>query len=408
MAFGIFGRGPSAGGGKKKSRRSSVKAMEAEAAGEYLEAARAYLAVSDYNKVGEMHLLASERATTPDGKLEALREAARWSDADDVEGARKVRRRVAAAMLAWSRVRGVITDGDRAVVTEAAALFDSAGDAAGAGACHELLGAPVAAAAAYQSAGEVDRLEKVLEDEADRRRRSVAVSDAIEDHRLRLRTGDPAGALASLYIAIESSEPRDRTGLERTRDELAARRLGNGRVQLSAVDASGTIGGDRLVIVSAPLTLGRDLSARVVLRDAGISRQHAEIVCDDGVWSLVDLGSKNGTSLHGVRVAGRLPLSGRGELGVGDRCGLRFELDGEQLTLEVIRGLDRGLRIQSGGREPVALFGMSVRFVDGRTRIRASGSTQPLRINGVSVPGEIEPLLGDIIEIGAQRWTVGA
>ena len=387
MAFGIFSKAKGGKGAKPRGGRGVLRALEAEAAGDYLEAARAYTAVGDYNKVGEMHLLASERAGTPDGKLECLREAARWSDADDLEGARKVRRRVAAAMLAWVKARGIVTEADRA------------GDTAGAATCHELIGSVAEAAEAYQSAGDVDQLERVLESEADRRRRAMAVSEAIEDHRLRLRAGDPAGALLALSIAIDSAEARDRTGLERTRDELLSRRLPEGRIELRAPS-------ERVIVAAAPLIIGRELGSRLSLRDGGVSRHHAELVCEDGKWSVVDLGSKNGTLLHGVRVAGRLPLPTRGEIGIGDRCALRFEVNDGQLSMEVARGLDRGMRIVSGGAQPVTLFALSARFLDGRVRVRATAPGQPLRVNGVSVSTEVEPLVGDVLEIGAQRWDV--
>ena len=380
------------------------RAAEAEAGGDYLEAARAYAAAGARHKVAEMHLLSSERAPTADGKLDALREGARWADVDD-EPARKIRKRIASALLAWVRARGIITDGDRVVVAEAAALFVSAGDAGGAGICHELLGAAVEAAEAYQSAGEVERLERLLDGEADRRRRAIAVSDAVEDHRYRLRSGDPAGAILALDSAIGAAVTKERPALQALRDELAARRLAPGRLVLS-------YDGARIVVASPPLSLGRGADASLSLRDSGISRSHVELHHDQAGWRLVELGSKNGTSLAGVPLRGSLPLPKSGELGLGDRCAIGFTVAGDQLALEIVRGLDRGLRLvssvgamhigpTSGGEALIAL-----RFYRGAPRVRAL--SHALFVNGASVSDEIEPLRGDVLEIASHRWEVGA
>jgi hypothetical protein len=59
-----------------------------------------------------------------------------------------------------------------------------------------------------------------------------------------------------------------------------------------------------------PITIGRDPSCTIRLQSRYVSRQHARIEIQDGVPTLVDLGSHNGSLLNGVRVAGAAPLSG--------------------------------------------------------------------------------------------------
>ncbi|WP_028460238.1 FHA domain-containing protein [Chloroflexus sp. Y-396-1] len=63
--------------------------------------------------------------------------------------------------------------------------------------------------------------------------------------------------------------------------------------------------------------------------DAGVSRQHARIICRDGMYLLEDLGSSNGTFLNRQRIAPRRPV----ELHHGDEIQLgmllvRFEMNG--------------------------------------------------------------------------------
>jgi hypothetical protein len=377
------------------------RAREAEAGGDYLAAARAYASCGDRAKVGEMHLLLAERSPGPDARLDSLREAARWADGDDPRS-KKVLARVATAMLAWVRARGIVTDGDRAVVADAARLFLAAGDAAGAGRCHELLGAAEDAATAYQEAGDVDRLERLLDGEADRRRRSVALTDALDEHRLRLRGGDVGAALAALEAALHAAEPADRAGLQRMRDELVGRRIT--RPRLALVGA-----GRRLIAAPAPALLGRGEECTLMLRDVGVSRRHAELRRGADGWVLVDLGSKNGSRLDGARVAGTRPLAAAAALELGDHCGLELGATPETLTVSVRRGLDAGTELRLGERVPLGPSAdplCEVRFVDGRPRLRGLG--RALFLNGASTGAEVEPLLRDVIEVGGARWEVEA
>ncbi|MEY2936675.1 MAG: hypothetical protein RL033_7424 [Pseudomonadota bacterium] len=63
------------------------------------------------------------------------------------------------------------------------------------------------------------------------------------------------------------------------------------------------------------VSLGRALSADIILRHSSISKFHAFIGAEDGVWHLVDGESKNGTLLNGARLAGRQ----REALTIGDQ-----------------------------------------------------------------------------------------
>jgi hypothetical protein len=59
-------------------------------------------------------------------------------------------------------------------------------------------------------------------------------------------------------------------------------------------------------------TIGRLPECDIVVHDAGASRRHAQIREQNGVWTLTDLGSTNGTQLNGQVVQQRA-------LGEGDR-----------------------------------------------------------------------------------------
>lgn len=62
----------------------------------------------------------------------------------------------------------------------------------------------------------------------------------------------------------------------------------------------------RRVLVSAPIIVGREADETV--GDDGVSRQHLRLVPSPTALSVVDLGSRNGTTLNGVALTGRAAL----------------------------------------------------------------------------------------------------
>jgi tetratricopeptide (TPR) repeat protein len=371
------------------------RALAAEAAGDYAEAARAYALAGERAKVAEMHLFRAERATSADGHLKELRAGLRWADLDDSDG-RAVRRRLARGLVNWARKSGLYTEGDRQVAREAAQLFAEVGDFGGAGECHELVGEDAAAAEAYQRAGELDRLERVLEREETRRRRILVSRDAFEEYRLHLQAGAPWRALKTLQRAVDGGSGDNRGELDRLLSSLRSRLVTGGAITLHKEG--------RLVryIGRFPFSIGRESECGLPLRDPNISRRHAQIDQVDGAFVLSDLESKNGTRLSGLPVGGGLPLVESGEIGVGDAVGLKFCVEAERLHLDVVRGLDRGLEIVAG-RGPLPLLTCVLDFVEGRARVRGGG----LLLNGGAAPLDVVELCsGDVLQIDGSRIEV--
>ncbi len=63
--------------------------------------------------------------------------------------------------------------------------------------------------------------------------------------------------------------------------------------------------------------LGRSPSSTVLVDDVYVSDEHAEILPDDGGWSVRDLGSTNGTFLNGAKVTRPTPLAAGDQIKVG-------------------------------------------------------------------------------------------
>jgi pSer/pThr/pTyr-binding forkhead associated (FHA) protein len=86
------------------------------------------------------------------------------------------------------------------------------------------------------------------------------------------------------------------------------------------------VDGKRLVVGPAGVTIGRSRQCDVVLNDANVSRQHAEIRPRGGSGVLSDLGSTNGSSLNGRRIEGAEVVKAGDEVEVGTSK-IRFELE---------------------------------------------------------------------------------
>ena len=65
------------------------------------------------------------------------------------------------------------------------------------------------------------------------------------------------------------------------------------------------------------LVLGRSDAADVLVDDLYVSDEHAEILPDDGSWSVRDLGSTNWTFLNGAKVTRPTPLAVGDQLRLG-------------------------------------------------------------------------------------------
>jgi pSer/pThr/pTyr-binding forkhead associated (FHA) protein len=71
---------------------------------------------------------------------------------------------------------------------------------------------------------------------------------------------------------------------------------------------SGALKGQRLVVKTPVVNIGRADYNDLVIPDESVSTQHAKLQRREGVWVLVDLDSTNGTFVDGDRVKGESPL----------------------------------------------------------------------------------------------------
>ncbi len=86
------------------------------------------------------------------------------------------------------------------------------------------------------------------------------------------------------------------------------------------------MGGKRLVVGPAGVTLGRSRQSDIMVDDPNVSRAHAEIRPRGGSWVLTDLNSTNGTRLNGRRLQDPEVLKPGDEIELGTSL-LTFELE---------------------------------------------------------------------------------
>jgi pSer/pThr/pTyr-binding forkhead associated (FHA) protein len=71
-----------------------------------------------------------------------------------------------------------------------------------------------------------------------------------------------------------------------------------GAVIVRWTDVEGSNG----AIFAEDFVLGRGSESRVRFYDPLVSRDHARVYCEDGIWQISDLGSRNGTTLNGKKI----------------------------------------------------------------------------------------------------------
>src|ERR1700722_4649844 len=85
----------------------------------------------------------------------------------------------------------------------------------------------------------------------------------------------------------------------------------------SLVTMKGPNPGRRFPLDDKNTIIGRQPDAAIYLESLAVSRHHARIVCEDGIYFVEDTGSSNGTYVNGHRIAGRVPLGERDALQIG-------------------------------------------------------------------------------------------
>lgn len=335
------------------------RARRAEGRGDYREAAAFYAEADAPEEAAKALLFHAARARTLDERLAAYRDALRWLPEghprrDDVES------RVGLAILDEAQRRGAHGADDRRRLEEAAETLERVDRPLEAATAWELLGRREDLARCLQKAGEVERLEALLDEGTEAARRERRLRHLVSDYEMSMAVGARVEARDALREATKLA-PDDRSLADLAR-RLEARWLTGRRVVLR-VD-----GRDVHFIGRASAVLGRD--ADVIVRGTSVSRRHTELERTPEGVRIRDLGSRNGTLVRGLPIAGELLADGETTIGLGDDVEVRVIPEGAGMRLVVERGLDRDLVALLGvGTLPVPGLDATVAFPDGNATL---------------------------------------
>jgi len=380
-------------------------AVAAEAAGNVDLAAERYALAGEHEGAVRMHLARAARAATRQAEIAALRDALRWAGEDP-----ELRKRASKALgrALWENIRaeGIATERDRMKVREAADMLVAGDDHSTAGEALEAIGDHQAAALAYSAGGLVERMEQALTQDDARYHREREEADSFSAYQTNMRIGRRDDARNELARAIAAASQGGE--YRRLLDQLDTALLTAGRVELKRR-------GKPVIVACAAtkIVLGRDPLCDLSLRAGGVSRQHAEIErTPDGVFLLRDLDSRNGTSVAGLPLVGKVPLAGEGRFALGDECTLDFETSGALLTLRVTNGIDRGVALSASAEgERIELaplgIGLDVLFHRGRPML-GRGSCREVMFNDEPLADlRVQLIRGDRILADGDEIDVG-
>jgi len=381
-------------------------AVEAEAAGRVDEAAEHYALANDFEGAVRMHLARAARAPNRVAELGALRDAMRW--AGEVP---ELKKRAAAALgralYEAAVAEGVATERDRKKIREASELLVQGDDHTTAGQALESIGDHLAAANAYSAGGLVELMEAALAKDDHAQSAARAEKDAFADYETHMRTGRRDDARTELARALTAAHVAG--DYRRLLDTLDTNLITAGKVELRRR------GKPLIVACSAPkIVLGRDPLCDLALRAGGVSRQHAEIDRVDGKFHLRDLDSRNGTSIGGLPLVGRVPLAGLGKFGLGDECQLEFEVAASgAIIMRVANGLDRGFALVGASADgeliDLAPLGLPLDLIFHRGRpLLGRGASRNVTFNAEPLGDvRVQLIRGDRIVAGDDEIDVG-
>lgn len=380
-------------------------AVAAEAAGNVDLAAERYALAGDAEGAVRMHLARAARAATRQAEIGALRDALRWAG-DDPQLKKQASKALGRALWENARAEGIATERDRNKIREAAEMLVAGDDHASAGEALESIGDHQAAALAYSAGGLVEKMESALSKEDQRYLKAREEADAFADYQTHMRVGRRDEARAELQRAIAST---DNVGeYRRMLDQLDTALLTAAKVELKRRS--------KPVIVACAaqkIVLGRDPLCDLPLRAGGVSRQHAEIERTADGFHLRDLDSRNGTSVAGLPLVGKVPLAGAGKFGLGDECSLEFETTpAGALIIRVTTGIDRGVALIAAGegtKLDLSLIGIPLDIVFQKSRpMLGRGSAKDVKFNDEPLGDlRVQLIRGDRIVADGDEIDVG-
>jgi len=289
-----------------KARETAARAQRAEVDGDLPRATQLWL------DAGQRHEAARVMVMRGDVELDSARRLQHYVQAIALAPAThpvrdEARRKRALLAIAMARA-GATSAAARRDLIDAAAELEALGEAAEAAAAYAIAGDIEGEARSLVEAGDVEKLEDVLERDNDRERGERAARDSHTGVERLVAGGDRRLALAKARAA--GNEEKERA--------ILARRAMGPRVTLE-------LRGVRVrLVLGDEVILGRTEGA-ITIASHAVSRSHVAIRRLGDRVEVRDLGSRNGTELRGLRMGGPLAVPDEGlDVKLGGEVPLRI------------------------------------------------------------------------------------
>lgn len=332
----IFGKG-----------RYAAQARTAELRGDLARAAELYGEAGQPDEAARVMILRADGETDARAKLQFFAQAAQLatSESDRQKEAKRRRAELLLALAGDASVSAIA----RHEVIEAARDLEAIGEPLKAAEAYARAGDKEGEARALQAAGDVERLEFLLSSEQFKERISRAREDRTKDVDLMIECGKRREALAALDELLKAT-PDDAPLRERA-NGLRARRV------VAPIVCLDMLGERWMMVLGDTIVIGRSEGAIKVSSNA-VSREHLKILREGADIVVRDLGSRNGTQLRGIKLAGPLPV----------HDGIDLKLGGEvSCRISPSQRLGGAIEIEVAGHRYVACLGKACLPIDGLT-----------------------------------------
>jgi FHA domain len=298
--------------------RAAAAAKKAELRGDLPKAVELFVEAEELGEAARVMLLRGDAETDPRLRLQHYTQAA--ATAPEAHASRREARQKRAELVIAMVGDAAISAVARQDVLAAAADLEAIGEEEKAARAYAMAGDTEGEARALVGAGDVEGLEDLLTAEQSKVRDERRRKDASADVDLLASSGRRREALAA---AEEHARLRlDDLAVRERAQQLSGRRAAGPLARITVNDRALALAlGDEIVV-------GRTEGALRVPSSA-VSRRHVRIARGAAGIFVEDLGSRNGTQLHGMQIAGKMPLGDGLELKLGKEVPLRITLSAE-------------------------------------------------------------------------------
>lgn len=339
----LFGRG---------GTRALARARGAELRGDLAQAAAYFAEGGRLDEAARVMILRGDAEANPTARMSHYIQAA--ATAPGGSTVRVDARRKRALLTVAIAADAPLTEGLRHDLLDAARELEALGENERAAQAYLRAGDVEGQARSLTRAGDVDKLDALLQAQQGLDRQARAERQEREEFRMLVASGRRTEAAA---LARSSKDDALREGCR----ALEARRVAGSIVHATVNGRRAAIVlGERVVIGRAPEEGGREAGlGAIAVPSAALSRRHVAIERRGGDVVVRDLGSRNGTTIRGLTLAG--------DATVGERIELRL---GRDVPLVICRGgeVPNAVVIEVAGARYIASLGPALLGI-GRWRL---------------------------------------